>query len=193
MNSDDPLDETPICLFCDLQIGLDCDTIALQVGVKKKSEKSGRWYFMPELFDDNEEVKWFHFHCLQQTFDFSNAPNDPDDDRHCIFCEAPLCEELLYYEFALGTFGIEGADTVFEHTGHQVRGVTKTVRSYACHDCVFEGLGEGNAEMSRYILGMEGDEPAPPLGAAREIPQLRGRAPIRTKEVGTAPRRTAVR
>lgn len=159
----------------------------MQVGAKTRSEKSGRWYFNPEKFDDNEDVKWFHMHCMQTTFDFTNAPDDPDDDRNCMFCGGPLASEALYYEFALGRFFADKKDTIWTPTFHQSRGVRKTVRSYACHDCVFEGLGEGNGEMARYILGMdalpEDDEPI----------QRSPRIPMRTKGVRTIPRRTAAR
>lgn len=180
ISNDNPNDETPACLYCDHQIGFDNDVVALQVGSKKKSEKSGRWYFHPEPFDDNAEVKWFHFHCLQSTFDFTNAPDDPEDDRQCMFCGAPLIEELMYYEFQLGKFVIEGADTVFEHQGHRVRGVNKTVRSYGCHDCVFEGLGEGDAEAARYVLGMDPDPEPEPIRRLPEPAPVR-RAPLRTR------------
>src|SRR5512135_2259684 len=122
ISTDDPRDESPGCLFCDHQIGLNVDAIALTVGAKELSEKSGQWFFMPELFDDNVDVKWFHFHCLQQTFDFSQAPDDPDDDRRCMFCGGPLSEEIMYYEFALGRFQTEGRDTVWTPTHHKSGG-----------------------------------------------------------------------
>jgi hypothetical protein len=187
MNSD-PSDETPKCLFCDNQIG-SYEAIALQVGSKKRSEKSGRWYFNPEQFDDDEEVKWFHLHCMQQVFDFSNAPDDPDDDRDCIFCGAPLDREVMYFEFQLGRFVVEGNDTIFEHKSHRVFGIDKIVRSYGCYDCVFEGLGEGDTELARCILGME------------LTPEPKSRSPVSFRSPGiptrtrpeTVPKRTAMR
>jgi hypothetical protein len=189
ISTDDPHDESPACLFCDHQIGLDTDTIAMQVGAKAHSEKSRRWFFSPEKFDDNEEVKWFHFHCMQQTFNFSNAPDDPDDDQQCMFCGAPLAEEILYYEFALGRFFADSKDTIWTPTYHNSHGTKKTVRSYACHDCVFEGLGEGNAETARYILGMDVSDPRPGPTIGFRSPRI----PIRTAYTRTIPKRTAAR
>jgi hypothetical protein len=186
ISTDDPNDESPACLFCDHQIGLDTDAIALRVGAKTRSSKSGRWFFNPERFDDNDDVKWFHFHCLQQTFDFLNAPDDPDEDRNCMFCGGPLAHEVLYYELALGRFLVDGRDTIWTPTIYKARGIKKTVRSYACHDCVFEGLGEGDSAAARYILGMDTAPDEPEI--VRSVPKI----PIRTRPL-IVPKRTAAK
>jgi hypothetical protein len=181
ISTDDPYDESPCCLFCDRQVGLDIDAIGLCVGSRTRSTKSGCWYFNPEQFDDNDDVKWFHFHCIQTAFDFSNAPDNPDEDRNCMFCGAPLDEEVMYYEFALGRFQTDRHDTTWIPTLFRVKGSSRQVRSYACHDCVFDGLGEGNGERARYILGMDAKE---------EEPVRSPRIPIRTRPRGI-PRRAA--
>ena len=135
--------------------------IVLRVGCRKISSKHGKGFFQPDEYDDGDEEKIFHFHCLQTIgFDFADA-GDYDDLMKCVFCDSGLYREAMYYEMELGRFdlGDEGI-IVWIPDRNDDRIIQRT---YACWDCVFDTMGEGHTDTARYRLGMI------PLGETSKI------------------------
>ena len=147
---------TPLCPICEHRTGLSDDqdgsVIVLRVGCRKRSNKSGRPYFHPEAFDDDNDEKAYHFYCLQTVgFDFADA-NEYDDPMRCVFCRGTLEREPIYFEMELGRFDLdEDARLIWipEREGRKI------CRIYACYDCVFDTMGEGRNNTARQRLGME--------------------------------------
>lgn len=147
LNSDAPGDESPRCSCCDKQIGIGVDAVAVRVGVIKLD---GRFYdFQPKLFDDREDVRWFHFSCLEMLFDFSEAETQ-DDMTDCAFCPEDLIGEPECYEFELGHFEVVGPDTWW-HEERSMEG--DFIRLWLCKECMEETIGEGDAAEMRRRLG----------------------------------------
>jgi hypothetical protein len=145
-SSDVPGDESPHCSFCDKQIGIGCDAIALRTG---KVRTSGRLYrFYPSLFEDEEDVRWFHFSCLETVLNFADA-SEQDDLTDCAFCPEDLLGESECYELELGQFDIREPDTWWEETLN--RG--EPVRTCACKECIEFAVGDGDGAEMRRRLG----------------------------------------
>lgn len=148
-NSDVPGDESPHCSYCGKQIGIGCDAIGLRVG---KIGASGRLYgFRPGFFDDGEDVRWFHFSCLEMVLNFADA-SEQDDMTDCAFCPEDLLGEPECYELELGQFEIRGPDTwwacVMDTDG-------RPVRTCACKECIEFAIGEGDGAEMRRRLGKD--------------------------------------
>ena len=146
INSDVPGDESPHCSFCDKQIGIACDAIAMRAGSIKNM---GRLYgFSAELFEDRRDVRWFHFSCLELVFDFSAAEGH-DDPTDCAFCPGDLLGEPECYELEFGYFALQGADTWWEAVKDLKDNPTQIC---VCTECIEGSIGEGdNAEMRRRL------------------------------------------
>ena len=145
---------TPGCEICEQPTDLSNipDIIVLRVGSRKISQKHGRPYFHPEDFDDREEERYFHLHCLCAIgFDFSDA-EDYRTSTRCVFCNHHLLDDAFHYELELGRFFI---DSNAELDWKMARERGRACRTYACHDCVFSSMSEGHENTGRSRLGME--------------------------------------
>jgi hypothetical protein len=152
LNSDVPGDESPPCSCCGKQIGIGVDVIAVRVGVIKADEKY--YDFVPDRYEDREDVRWFHFSCLEMMFDFTEVEQQ-DDMTDCAFCPEDLLGEPECYEFELGHFEIKEQDTWW-HEDRTTEG--EYIRTYVCKECMEETIGEGDyAEMRRRL----GKKPLP--------------------------------
>lgn len=146
-NSDVPGDESPHCSYCGSQVGVGCDAIALRVG---KFQSHGKVYgFRARLFEDGEDVRWFHFSCLEMVLNFADA-SEQDEVTDCAFCPEDLLGEPECYELELGQFDIRGPDTwwepVIDRVGHPVR-------TCACKECIEFAVGDGDSSETRRRLG----------------------------------------
>ncbi len=147
----------PSCIICSKSFDdplideFNNDIIILRVGCEKISPKHGRAYFHPDVFDDNEEEKIFHLHCLKTIgFDFSYA-DDYFNPTNCVFCNDTLKNEVMFCELELGRF-TKSAQHIWIPQKDKNR---KVRRVYSCWDCVFDNMGEGCVNTARTRLGME--------------------------------------
>lgn len=153
-NSDVPGDESPHCPFCGKQIGIGCEAIALRTGAIKTT---GRMYeFCPSLFDNGEDVLWFHFSCLETVLDFCDV-TDEDDATDCAFCPEDLLGEETCYELELGEFEINGEDTWWIETRNDEGDL---ILASICTECLEAAVGEGSGEDMRQRLGMKPEAPS---------------------------------
>jgi hypothetical protein len=156
MNSDVPGDESPFCVFCDKQISVGVDALAMRVGCWKTDDRGRAAKFLAEDYDDDVDVRWLHWSCAQMIFDnemlamFGRRPHDYDPD-YCLFCPEHLPAEPLVFEFTVGQFGFQREDTVWDPYETKKGRVT---RFFACYDCVFFCVGEGDGATARHRLGM---------------------------------------
>lgn len=147
INSDVPGDESPHCSCCGRQIGLGVDAIAVRVGTVRGE---GRHFdFHSKLFDDREDVKWFHFSCLETLFDFAEAENKPDVTE-CAFCPEDVLGEAECYEFELGQFVSKGRDTWWTEERTEEGDY---IRISVCKECVELCIGDGDSAEMRRRLG----------------------------------------
>ena len=139
--------ELPICSVCNVD-EYNNDFIILRLGNTRISPKHKQSYFHPDTFDDGDKEKIFHLHCLQTLdFDFAYAYNY-DDPEYCVFCNDLLNNEVMYFELELGRFDINSYWIPERHK-------QKIYRLYACWDCIFDGIGEGCADIARKRLGLK--------------------------------------
>jgi hypothetical protein len=155
-HSDIPGDESPFCVYCAKQTSIGIDVLAMRVGCWKVDDRGRAAKFLAEEYDDEEDVKWLHLSCAQMIFDnemlrmFGRRPHEYDPD-YCLFCPEHLPGEHLVFEFTVGQFGFQGKDTVWDPYETK-RG--RVIRFFACYDCVFFCIGEGDASAARQRLGM---------------------------------------
>ena len=159
----------PACSICKEEYATDekpYPVIALRVGCRKISEKHKKSYFHPDTFDDDEEEKLFHLHCLRTVgFDFADAA-DYRNSMRCVFCGCTLWEEALYFELELGHFVVKS-----ELIWIPQRDKSQIIRRiYSCWDCIFDTLGEGDPHLARFRLGIEAE--ADRLDTSRPLHQI---------------------
>lgn len=146
LSSDVPGDESPSCCHCERQIGVDVDAVALRVG--KVTARGRLWEFCPYLFEDGEDVKWFHFDCLAMNLDVTEMDDAGPTD--CGFCPEDLVGEPECYELEFGRFRISGRDTWWRE---EKDSMGRIVRGAACKECIEFAVGEGNGAEMRRKLG----------------------------------------
>lgn len=126
--------------------------LLIRVGCHKISQKHGGKYFHPDTFDDGAEEKIFHLHCIQNTeMDLSDAEDvieEGEESNICVFCRDSLGSQALFFELELGQF-----DEYKRWEEDNAQG-GYIFRVYGCWDCIFDGIGEGSAELARPRLGM---------------------------------------
>ena len=143
------------CELCGEIIKLEAECIALRVGCFKQSPKHGGWYFQPESFDDEEEIKWFHLDCLGDYFDLSEAEEPPQ--KRCSKCGMDLNDEVWFCEIELARWDVHRG---LGYTHEPVRDPDgQAARAFYCWDCVYDNLEDSKNVVE--ILGMNVDEPAP--------------------------------
>lgn len=186
-------DLTPLCPICEHRVEIIgdrdvMDTIILRVGCQKISPKHGKGYFQPDEFDDGEEEKAFHFHCLQTVgFDFADG-NDYDDPMRCVFCSDSLRDEGIYYEMELGGFTLDDDARIIWVPVRD--GKNRVCRIYACWDCVFVTMSEGHDNTGRRRLGMDEVEETTEIDYS-DIPSWPSDKPRSFKSRRPPPRRRA--
>jgi hypothetical protein len=149
INSDIPGDESPHCSCCGRQIGTGVDAIAIRVGSIRGEGK--RFDFFPKQFDDKEDLKWFHFSCLETLFDFAESENK-NEITECAFCPEDVLGSPECYEFELGQFEIRGRDTWWMEE-RTLEG--DYIRISVCKTCVELSIGDGDTAEMRRRLGKE--------------------------------------
>lgn len=135
----------PYCPLCDLDIELGQQATILRVGIDKRSEKSKQWYFHPEMFDDNLKEKWFHERCIAVLFDLTDLY-----EEGCCFRACALTEDLWYCEMESAVLEC-GANGMYVDSDED----NNRKRIYACWDCIFDGISEGDPLRARQMLGMD--------------------------------------
>ena len=145
----------PCCEFCGERFVSGQEAICLRTGVHETSKKSGRVFFDPFLFGDSTEHKWFHMSCWLNHFDMSEA-EEAEDLFTCTFCPEDLDGEPFFYEMELNLFDRDREGIFSTPKKDIVTGVVP--RCYACKECIFDGVGEGNSATACRILALEEDE-----------------------------------
>lgn len=155
LNSDTPGDESPRCACCGEQIGVLVDAVAMRRGTVRSS---GRLQgFRSGVFDDGDDVKWFHFSCLEMFLCFHDVVND-GDATECSFCPEDLLGEPSCYELELGSFDIRGNDTWWIETLDEEGA---EVRTQSCRECVELPMTNEDEDEMRRMLGMDQEVRAP--------------------------------
>lgn len=114
-----------------------------------KIQRRGRLFsFTPFLYDDGEDVKWFHFDCLTQVLNFADA-EETEGVTDCAFCPEDLIGEPECYELELSQFEIRGQDTWWMTPTNE----WEAIRSCACKECIEFAIGEGDGAEMRRRLG----------------------------------------
>jgi len=150
INSDIPGDSSPYCICCGRQIGVGLEAFLLRVGTPKRIRGGMAIVFEPDSFDDDEDQKFICSGC-SDLFDLSDA--DSRRTGKCSFCGTPLREEVRYFEFESGQFDL--VRDVTSWIVHSCEGIPS--RFYGCWDCVFDGIGEDDSELSKERLGIDLD------------------------------------
>jgi hypothetical protein len=116
-----------------------------------KIEVQGRVYgFRTGRYEDGEDVRWFHFGCLEMLLNFADAEDaDPTD---CSFCPEDLLGEAECYELELGQFDVRRGDTWWVET---LDNEGRPVRTCACTECIESAVGEGDSAEMRRRLGKD--------------------------------------
>jgi hypothetical protein len=187
----------PRCKFCGERFRSGQEAICLRMGGHGVSEKSGRTFFDPVPYDDNDEHKWFHMSCWLEHFDMSEAEETKEDLFTCVFCPEDLEGESFFYEIELNLFD-KDRDGLFSIPKKDLE-TGLVPRCYACKECIFDGIGEGNSTKACEILALEEDEDD--LGrqveeSAQFDSDLSAAQKIKNKtrkiDIGPPPRRRAV-
>lgn len=181
LTSDIPGDESPHCCLCSNQIGLEREAIALRVG--KVVLRGRMWTFVDHLFDDREDIRWFHFDCLSNTLPFHELMDDITPPSECAFCPEDLIGEAECYELELGEFHVRGPDTWW--TPHTDKG-EQPVRLCACTECIEWSVGEGDGPTTRRRLGKE-PLPTDDVRWIQDVPRSMTEEPPHLRRTGRRP------
>lgn len=147
------MDESPRCVYCDHQVGVEDDCLAVLMGTFKKSPRHGGFFFEPMPYPDGRPAMWIHWYCMEvMGFDFSDA--NSDDKTGCTFCPEELVGEETCFELELGHFTIHGPDTVWIGDRSHLGQVQSRALTYACWECIEQGMGEGNDIRFREMIGL---------------------------------------
>lgn len=187
--------DVPRCEFCGSTFEAGDEAICLRQGEHSVSEKHGGLFFSPLPFNDQEDHKWSHLRCWLDIFDMSSA--EVEDLFTCAFCPEDLEGELYFYEMELSLFDEDQIGMFSMPKKDLQTGVVP--RSYACKECIFDGIAGESSSTACRILALEADED----DVANELEEMKkfddelaAARRIRTKrqrvDIGPPPRRRAV-